>query len=79
MENHVCHAGCTHGVSKEDLPLIKEEFQEARRSFLKNSLAASTSAAAIAALGITMSPNAFAQSAKSRFRSCQSLLCACNR
>jgi hypothetical protein len=64
MENHICNSSCTHGISKEDLPLIEEEFQEARRSFIKNTLAASTSAAAITALGITMSPNAFAQNSK---------------
>lgn len=64
MDKHICNASCKHGVSPEELPFVEEEFHEARRSFLKSTLSASASAATVAALGITMSPNAFAKSAK---------------
>lgn len=64
MSDHQCDAGCSHGVSAEQEPLIKEEFHEARRSFLKDALAVGGSTAALGGLGISMTPNAFAQGAK---------------
>ena len=65
MSEHTCSPGCNHGVPPEKEALVKEEFHEARRSFLKDAFAVGgATAAALGTLGITMSPNAFAQSAK---------------
>ena len=59
----------THHTSTHDTPIeaeheIKEEFQEARRSFLRNTLAVGGGSITAGALGIAMTPNAFAQNAK---------------
>src|SRR3978361_660401 len=59
MTDHVCSTGCTHDTHE-----VKEEFQEARRSFLKNAMAVGGGSLSAGALGISMTPNAFAQSAK---------------
>ena len=64
MDKHRCNASCKHGVSSKELSFSQEEFREAGRSFLKSTLSASASASTVAALGITMSPNVYAQSAK---------------
>src|ERR1700687_2458838 len=59
MTDHICSSGCTH-----DLHEVKEEFQEARRSFLRNAMAVGGSSLSVGALGISMTPNAFAESAR---------------
>lgn len=64
MTDHTCSPGCTHDTPIEAEHEIKEEFQEARRSFLRNTLAVGGGSITAGALGITMTPNAFAQSAK---------------
>lgn len=61
MTEHTCGSHCTHDVTAEAAPLIKEEFQEARRSFMKDALAVGSSAAALGAVGISMTTSAFAQ------------------
>lgn len=64
MADHACSPGCTHDTPIEAEHEIKEEFQEARRSFLRNTLAVGGGSITAGALGIAMTPNAFAQSAK---------------
>jgi acetamidase/formamidase len=64
MAEHTCSPGCNHGITPENEALVKEEFHEARRSFLKDAFAVGGSTAALGALGITMSQSAFAQSPK---------------
>lgn len=69
MADHACSPGCTHDIPTHDTPIkaeheIKEEFQEARRSFLRNTLAVGGGSITAGALGIAMTPNAFAQNAK---------------
>jgi acetamidase/formamidase len=59
MTNHVCGTGCTH-----DSHEIKEEFQEARRSFLRDAMTVGGASLSAGALGISMTPDAFAQSAQ---------------
>ncbi|MEC5398963.1 acetamidase/formamidase family protein [Uliginosibacterium sp. H1] len=64
MDGHICGPGCTHGVTKENEGEIKEEFHTARRSFLRDAMVMGGSAMSIGALGVSMSPAAFAQSAQ---------------
>ncbi|MFZ5528020.1 MAG: acetamidase/formamidase family protein [Pseudomonadota bacterium] len=64
MSSHICGPGCSHGVTPEAEKEIKEEFKVARRSFLRDAMAASGAAVSAGALTASMSPSAFAQSAK---------------
>ena len=64
MNDHICSAACTHGVTPEAEPHIREEFKVARRSFLRDAMVAGGSAVAVGGAGMTMSSGAFAQSAK---------------
>ncbi|RRS05718.1 acetamidase [Aquabacterium soli] len=64
MSSHICGPGCTHGVTPEAEKEIKEEFKVARRSFLRDAMAASGAAVSAGALTASMTPSAFAQSAK---------------
>jgi hypothetical protein len=51
MAEHTCSPGCNHGITPENEALVKEEFHEARRSFLKDAFAVGGSTAALGALG----------------------------
>jgi acetamidase/formamidase len=64
MSSHICGPGCSHGVTPEAEKEIKEEFKVARRSFLRDAMAASGAAVSAGALTASMSPSAFAQSAR---------------
>jgi acetamidase/formamidase len=64
MSSHICGPGCTHGITPEAEKEIKEEFKVARRSFLRDAMAASGAAVSAGALTASMTPSAFAQSAK---------------
>jgi acetamidase/formamidase len=64
MSSHICGPGCSHGATPEAEKEIKEEFKVARRSFLRDAMAASGAAVSAGALTASMSPSAFAQSAK---------------
>ncbi|MEP6558781.1 MAG: acetamidase, partial [Burkholderiales bacterium] len=64
MHEHICDAGCNHGLSADAEPEISEEFKVARRSFLRDVMVAGGSAATVGALGVSMAPSAFAQSAQ---------------
>ena len=64
MLKHICSPTCTHGVSPEDEKDVKEEFKVARRSFLRDAMVASGTAVSASALSVSMSPSAFAASAK---------------
>lgn len=64
MHKHICGPGCAHGISPEAEKDVKEEFQVARRSFLRDAMVSGGSAMAVGGLGVSMSPAAFAQSAK---------------
>lgn len=64
MSSHICGPGCSHGVTPEAEKEIKEEFKVARRSFLRDAMAASGAAVSAGALTASMAPSAFAQSAK---------------
>ena len=64
MSSHICGPGCSHGVTPAAEKDIKEEFKVARRSFLRDAMAASGAAVSAGALTASMSPSAFAQSAK---------------
>src|SRR5256885_13001412 len=37
-QEHICGPGCQHGASPADEKLIREEFQVARRSFLRDAM-----------------------------------------
>ncbi len=64
MLDHICGPGCSHGAGVGEEPDIREEFKVARRSFLRDAMAAGGTAVAAGALGGSMAPSAFAQSAK---------------
>lgn len=64
MSSHICGPGCSHGVTPEAEKEIKEEFKVARRSFLRDAMAASGAAVSAGALTASMAPGAFAQSAR---------------
>ncbi|WP_339803306.1 acetamidase/formamidase family protein [uncultured Marinobacter sp.] len=57
MTNHICNASCNHGITAENESDIREEFDTARRSFLKTALMGS-GAVSLGAMGVTMSPMA---------------------
>jgi acetamidase/formamidase len=59
MSDHICDAHCDHHATNDE-PEIKEEFQEARRRFLRDSFGGAGAAMAASALGVTMAPAAFA-------------------
>jgi acetamidase/formamidase len=61
--DHTCGPSCNHGSPQNSVDEIKQEFQEARRSFLKDALAVGGTSASIGALGISMAPSALAQNA----------------
>src|SRR5882724_1177245 len=62
---HSCDPSCNHGSPQSSVDEAKQEFQEARRSFLKDALAVGGTSVSVGALGISMTPNAFAQNATS--------------
>ena len=64
MTDHICSPGCAHSLTPEAEKDIKEEFQEGRRRFLRNSMIVGGSAVSLGALGSSLSPSAFAASAK---------------
>ncbi len=62
---HICTPHCTHGLAPADAALAREEFQVARRSFLRDAMVAGGSAVSVGALGGALAPSrAFAQSAR---------------
>ncbi len=63
MSDHECSPTGTHN-SKQGEGDILEEFQEARRKFVRDSLVTGGAAMSIGALGVTMSPSAFAASSE---------------
>ena len=64
MSDHVCTSACSHGASPEAQREIGEEFQVARRSFLRDAMTAGGASVSVGALGTAMAPGAFAQSAQ---------------
>lgn len=63
MQEHSCGPGCTHGAHAETEQDINEEFQVSRRMFMRDALAVGGGALAAGALGVAMTPSAFAKSA----------------
>jgi acetamidase/formamidase len=61
MSNHICTPGCTHGITEENRKDVLEEFDTARRSFLRNTLVGG-GAIGLGAMGIGMTPMAQAAS-----------------
>lgn len=57
---HVCDAGCTHGVAATDSKEITESFDEARRRFLRETITVGGGAVAIGTLGVAQMPQAHA-------------------
>lgn len=55
MTDHTCTPGCTHCSNPEEHKEIQEEFDTARRSFLRTALVGG-SAASLGALGLGLSP-----------------------
>lgn len=55
MTDHICTPGCTHGITPENERDVIEEFDTARRSFLRSALVGG-GAVSLGALGVTMSP-----------------------
>jgi hypothetical protein len=68
-QDHICGPTCTHGASPAEEKLIKEEFQVARRSFLRDAMVvgggAVSAGALTAATGALAPTKAFAQAASS--------------
>ncbi len=64
MSDHICGPGCSHGVAPEAEKDVREEFKVARRSFLRDAMSTGGATVAAGALSVSMSPSAFAQSAK---------------
>src|ERR1700694_4139541 len=60
---HNCGPNCDHGSPQHPADEMQQEFQEARRSFLKEALAVGGTSVSVGALGISMTPNAYAQGA----------------
>ena len=60
---HICGPGCTHAMTPEKAIDVQEEFKVARRSFLRDAMAAGGAAVSAGALTASMAPSAFAQSA----------------
>jgi acetamidase/formamidase len=59
MTEHICTPGCTHGITAENKKDVVEEFDTARRSFIRNAFVGG-GAASLGAMGVTMSPMSFA-------------------
>ena len=59
MTDHTCTPGCSHCGNPEDQKEIQQEFDTARRAFLRNALVGS-GAVSLGALGVGMSPMAMA-------------------
>ena len=62
MTQHICTPGCTHGITEENKKDVVEEFDTARRSFIRNAFVGG-GAASLGAMGVTMSPMSFAAGA----------------
>ena len=63
-QEHICGPGCQHGASPADEKLIREEFQVARRSFLRDAMVVGGGAVSAGAISGAMAPSrAFAQGA----------------
>lgn len=62
MTQHICTPGCTHGITEENKKDVGEEFDTARRSFIRNAFVGG-GAASLGAMGVTMSPMSFAAGA----------------
>ena len=62
MTEHICTPGCTHGITEENKKDVVEEFDTARRSFIRNAFVGG-GAASLGAMGVTMSPMSFAAGA----------------
>ena len=61
---HICGPGCNHGTTPGEEKLIQEEFQVARRSFLRDAMVSGGAAVSLGSLSASMAPSAFAQSAQ---------------
>ena len=61
MSDHICTPGCTHGITEENRKDVLDEFDPARRSFLRNTLVGG-GAVGLGALGLGMTPMAHAAS-----------------
>ena len=61
MSDHICTPGCTHGITEENRKDVLDEFDTARRSFLRNTLVGG-GAVGLGALGLGMTPMAQAAS-----------------
>ena len=64
MTDHICNSSCTHGSDPKTQSHTTEEFQVARRSFLRDAMTVGGSSISVAALGTALAPAAFAQSAQ---------------
>ncbi|HAO25085.1 MAG TPA: acetamidase, partial [Methylophaga sp.] len=62
MTEHICTPGCTHGITEENKKDVVEEFDTARRSFIRNAFVGG-GAASLGAMGMSMSPMSFAAGA----------------
>mgnify|MGYP003145279026 CR=1 FL=1 len=62
MTEHICTPCCTHGITEENKKDVVEEFDTARRSFIRNAFVGG-GAASLGAMGVTMSPMSFAAGA----------------
>ena len=67
MSDHICTPGCTHGITEENRKDVLDEFDTARRSFLRNTLVGG-GAVGLGALGLGMTPMAHAASGLSLAR-----------
>jgi acetamidase/formamidase len=65
LDEHICGPTCNHGpATPEAQAEVKEEFQVARRGFLRDAMAAGGATVTAGALTVPMSRSAFAQSAQ---------------
>ena len=61
LYEHICGPGCNHGPSTpEAMADVKEEFQVARRSFLRDAMVVGGATVTASALTMPMGRNAFA-------------------
>ena len=56
-QEHICGPGCQHGASPADETLIREEFQVARRSFLRDAMVVGGGAVSAGAISGAMAPS----------------------
>ncbi|GAB2588295.1 acetamidase/formamidase family protein [Nitrincola alkalisediminis] len=64
MTEHICTSSCTHGISAESKKDVTEEFDTARRSFIRNAFVGG-GAVSLGAMGVSMSPMSYASTGTS--------------